>query len=117
MPEFDKAAFALKSNELSQPVKTAVRLAHHPGALAVRKPRRRTPLSQVKAAIEQQLLQQKKKRHDDEVGRRHEEEFATKIAYQVGYAPPPASTASTGGDATTSSSSCRSRTRSSSCRS
>ena len=34
VPEFDKSSFELEEGEISQPVKTTLRLPHHPGALA-----------------------------------------------------------------------------------
>ena len=99
VPEFDKAAFALKVNELSKPVKTQYGW-HIIQALTPIKKATSTPLGQVRTAIRQQLLQQKKqdsmKKWVDDTSK----SFAKKTTYQVGYAPP-ATTATTGAAATT----------------
>ena len=99
MAEFDKAAFALKVNELSKPVKTQYGW-HIIQALTSIKKSTTTPLGQVRTAIRQQLLQQKKqdamKTWVDDTSK----SFAKKTTYQVGYAPP-ATTATTGVAATT----------------
>src|SRR5438105_4311207 len=59
VPQFDKIAFSLKTNQLSKPVHTQYGW-HVIQALSAIKPSKKTPLTQVKAAIKQQLLQQKK---------------------------------------------------------
>ena len=59
VPEFDKVAFALKAHELGQPVKTTYGW-HVIQALTPIKPKSVTKLSEVKTAIKQQLLGQKK---------------------------------------------------------
>jgi foldase protein PrsA len=93
VPEFDKTAFALKTNEISAPVHTQYGW-HIIQALSAVKPATTTPLASVKTQISQQLLQ--KKRTDamtkwlDDV----KKSFVKQISYQAGYAP--ASTASTG---------------------
>ena len=92
VPEFDKVAFALKTNQISPPVHTQYGW-HIIQALSAVKPAKTTPLSSVKAQISQQLLQ--KKRTDamtkwlDDV----KKSYAKQISYQAGYAPE--STAST----------------------
>ena len=87
VPEFDKAAFALKTGEISQPVKTSYGW-HVILALTGIKKQKVTPLSEVKPAISQQLLQQEKtdamKDWVDETRKSFEEE----TTYQVGYEPP-----------------------------
>ena len=98
VPEFDKVAFVLKVNELSQPVKTQYGW-HIIQALTPIKKSTTTPLSQVKAAIKQQLLQKKKqdtmKKWVDDTSN----SFKKKTTYQVGYEPP--ATTTTGAVATT----------------
>jgi foldase protein PrsA len=98
VPEFDKAAFALKVNELSKPIKTQYGW-HIIQALTATKKASKTPLTEVRAAIRQQLLQQKKqeamKKWVDETSK----SFAKKTTYQVGYAPP--ATTATGVTSTT----------------
>src|SRR5438034_390125 len=59
VPEFDKTAFELKTNELSKPVHTQYGY-HIIQALKPTTPRKVTAFAQVKEAIRQQLLQQKK---------------------------------------------------------
>ena len=59
VPEFDKAAFALDTGEISRPVKTTYGW-HIILALTAIKKEKTTPLSEVKPAIRQQLLQQEK---------------------------------------------------------
>jgi len=93
VPEFDKAAFALKTNEISPPVHTQYGW-HIIQALSAVKPAKTTPLASVKAQISQQLLQSKRTaamtKWLDDV----KKSFAKQISYQAGYVP--ASTASTG---------------------
>ena len=59
MPEFDKMAFQLKTNELSKPVKTQYGW-HIIQALGAIQPAKTTPEKQVADSIRQQLLQTKK---------------------------------------------------------
>ena len=58
-PEFDKAAFSLKTNEISAPVHTTYGW-HIIQALSAVKPAKTTPLKDDKATIRQQLVQTKK---------------------------------------------------------
>jgi foldase protein PrsA len=92
VPEFDKVAFALKTNQISPPVHTQYGW-HIIQALSAVKPAKTTPLSSVKAQISQQLLQTKRTaamtKWLDDV----KKGFAKQISYQAGYAPE--STAST----------------------
>src|SRR6266540_1951953 len=88
VPEFDKTAFSLAKNEISQPVKTQYGY-HVIQALSDVKPAKQTPLNKdVKGQISQQLLQEKKQKAVAEWSKDLNNEFAHKISYQVGYAPP-----------------------------
>jgi parvulin-like peptidyl-prolyl isomerase len=98
VPEFDKAAFALKVNELSQPIKTQYGW-HVIQALTATKKATTTPISSVRAAIRQQLLQTKKQEEMRKWVDETSKNFAKKTTYQVGYAPP--ATTATGATATT----------------
>ena len=93
VPEFDKEAFALKTNELSPPIHTQYGW-HIIQALSAVKPATTKPLASVKAQISQQLLQSKRTaamtKWLDDV----KKSFAKQISYQAGYVPE--STASTG---------------------
>ena len=89
MPEFDKTTFQLKTNELSQPVKTQYGY-HIIQALSDIKAETKTPLAKVEASIKQQLEKQQK----DEAMTKWVEDTKkdycdAKIKYQVGYQPNP----------------------------
>jgi parvulin-like peptidyl-prolyl isomerase len=103
VPQFDKAAFALKKGELSKPVKTQYGY-HIIQALSAVKPSSTTSLSKVRASIKQQLEQQRK---NDKITKWLEDtkkDFCNgKIKYQIGYQPNPDPCATvTGATATTS---------------
>lgn len=90
VPQFDKVAFALKTNEISRPVHT--RFGWHiiqalSGIRAPTKPTP-TPFAQVKAAINQQLLQQKKQQAMTKWWNGVQNDYKNRIAYATGYAPP-----------------------------
>jgi len=89
VPEFDKAAFALKKGELSKPIKTQYGY-HIIQALSAVKPSSTTSLSKVSASIKQQLEQQRK---NDKITKWLEDTkkdyCSGKIKYQVGYQPNP----------------------------
>ena len=87
VPEFDKAAFALKTGEISQPVKTSYGW-HIIMALNGIKKEKVTPLSEVKPAIRQQLLQQDKTNAMKDWVAEAQKAFEKKTTYQVGYEPP-----------------------------
>ena len=94
VPEFDKAAFSLKVHELSKPVKTQYGW-HVIQALTAVKKEQLTPLSQVRQAIRQQLLQQKKQQEMSKWVSDTQKGFESKTSYQVGYAPPATTGATT----------------------
>jgi foldase protein PrsA len=87
VPEFDKAAFALKTGEISEPVKTSYGW-HIILALTGIKKQKVTPLSEVKPAIRQQLLQQEKTDAMKDWVEETQKGFEEKTTYQVGYEPP-----------------------------
>jgi foldase protein PrsA len=81
---FDKVAFSLPRNRISDPVKTQFGW-HVIEALSAVKPAKTTPYKQVKEAIRQQLLQTKK----NEKSSNYVEELkkGDDVTYQVGFAP------------------------------
>ena len=89
VPEFDKTAFSLKTNQISQPVHTQYGY-HIIQALSAIKPASTTTLDKVRASIKQQLEQQKK---NDKLTKWLEDTKKSycsgKIKYQVGYQPSP----------------------------
>jgi parvulin-like peptidyl-prolyl isomerase len=86
VPEFDKEAFVLKTNEISPPIHTQYGW-HIIQALSAVKAAKQTPLKDVKASIKSQLLQTKKtdamNKWVDDV----KTEYKSKVHYQAGYAP------------------------------
>ncbi len=92
VPEFDKAAFGLKKNEISPPVHTQYGW-HIIQALSAVRPATSKPLASVKAQISQQLLQTKRQAAMAKWVDGVKKSFAKQISYQAGYAP--ASTAAT----------------------
>jgi parvulin-like peptidyl-prolyl isomerase len=97
VPPFDKAAFSLKKNELSKPIKTTYGW-HIIQPLGPVKPAKITPFAQVKLQIKGQLEQTKKqdkmRKWVDDV----KKEFKDKIHYAAGFAP--ATTGTTGATST-----------------
>jgi len=89
VPEFDKAAFSLKTGQISQPVHTQYGY-HIIEALSAVKPATTTSLAKVRASIRQQLEQQRK---NDEITKWLQDNKKSycngKIKYQVGYQPSP----------------------------
>ena len=107
VPPFDKVAFALKVNEISKPVHTQYgwHIIQAVGPIMPPKAAHPTPLSQVKEAIRQQLIATKRQEEMRKWLNDTRKEFAHKIAYQPGYAPPATATSSWWRGARTTSSS------------
>lgn len=91
---FDKAAFALDKNAISQPIKTEFGF-HIIQPLGDVKPAKTTPLKEVRDSIKQQLQQTKRNeamtKWVDDLKRDYED----KVDYAVGFTPPPAPAATT----------------------
>jgi parvulin-like peptidyl-prolyl isomerase len=101
VPEFDKAAFALKTGAISQPVKTQFGW-HVIEAVKPAKPRQSTPLAQVRDSIRQQLLQQKQSDTMTKWVKDVTGEFCDgKLKFQTGFQPQPDPCADQGATATT----------------
>jgi parvulin-like peptidyl-prolyl isomerase len=96
---FDKAAFSLKTKQLSQPVKTEFGY-HLIQALAAIKPGTVTPLAQVKSQIKTQLESEKKNTAVDDWVNQVQKEYKDKVTYAAGFEPPDTST--TGDETSTS---------------
>jgi foldase protein PrsA len=94
---FDQTAFLMHVGQVSHPVKTEFGY-HIIKALGPIKPAKTTPFSQVKESIRQQIAQQKKNEAMSNWVNDVKKEFAKKVHYQVGYAPP--ATTSTAGTTT-----------------
>jgi parvulin-like peptidyl-prolyl isomerase len=92
VPPFDKAAFTLKKNQLSEPIKTQYGW-HIIQPLSDVKKASTTPLDQVKEAIKQQLVSEKKTTTMRKWIEDLKDEFD--VNYQVGYAPPSTQTTQT----------------------
>jgi parvulin-like peptidyl-prolyl isomerase len=91
---FDQTAFLMRTGQVSHPVKTEFGY-HIIKALGPIKAARTTPFSEVKESIRQQLEQTKKNESMTKWVNDVKKDFAKKIHYQVGYAPPSTSNAST----------------------
>jgi parvulin-like peptidyl-prolyl isomerase len=90
---FDQTAFLMKTGQVSHPVKTEFGY-HIIKALGPIKAAKTTSFKQVKESIRQQLLQQKKNEAMTKWVNKVKKDFAGKVHYQAGYAPP--ATATTG---------------------
>jgi parvulin-like peptidyl-prolyl isomerase len=84
---FDQTAFLLSKGQVSRPIKTQYGW-HIIQALSEVKPAKTTPLKDVKAAIRQQLIGERKRNAMTKWVNDTKKEYAKKIHYQVGYAPP-----------------------------
>jgi len=83
---FERTSFALKKDELSQPVKT--RFGYHLiQALTAVKPATTTPFADVKAQIEAQLADTKRNDVIEEWSKDVEKKYEGKISYAKGFAP------------------------------
>jgi parvulin-like peptidyl-prolyl isomerase len=88
---FDQTAFLLSKGQVSRPIKTQYGW-HIIQALSDVRPPKTTPLKSVKDSIKAQLLDQKKRDTMTKWVSDTKKEFAKKIHYQVGYAPPKTTT-------------------------
>jgi parvulin-like peptidyl-prolyl isomerase len=96
VPQFDKAAFAMKTNEISKPIHTQYGY-HIIQPLSAVRPPKTTALKDVKESIRQQLTQTKKNEKMRTWVNDVTKEYKSKIKYAPGYAPPAsAATTSTG---------------------
>jgi parvulin-like peptidyl-prolyl isomerase len=86
VPPFDKVAFSLKKGEISQPVHSQFGW-HIIQALSPIRPKKVTPLSEVKSSITAQLLAEKQKTAYQAWSANTTAEFAPEIHYAAGYAP------------------------------
>ena len=91
---FDKVAFELKKNAISQPVKTEFGY-HIIQALSDPKPATVTPLKEVKESIRQQLAQTKKNEAMTKWVDDLKKDYHDQISYAVGFSPPPGATGTT----------------------
>lgn len=91
VPPFDKAAFSLKTNEISKPVHSQYgwHIIQPLGPVKPGTPAKPTPLAQVREAIRQQLLSQKRNDEMNKWVQRTKKSYCKRIGYQVGYSPPP----------------------------
>ena len=94
---FDKAAFALKLNEVSEPVKTEFGF-HIIEPLSATKAAKVTPLQEVKASISQQLQQTKKNEAMTKWVDELKDDYEDKVNYAAGFSPPPEATSASTGD-------------------
>ena len=88
---FDKAAFALATNQLSDPVKTEFGY-HLIQPLAAVKAGSVTPFAEVKAQIRTQLAEERKNKAVSEWATEIEKKYKGKVTYAAGFQPPDTST-------------------------
>ena len=87
VPEFDKVAFELKTNEISEPVRTQFGY-HVIQAMGNIEPAGVTPFETVKAAIKQPLLQTKRNETITTWLEDLQKQYDGKVNYAAGLAPP-----------------------------
>lgn len=87
VPEFDKKAFELKLNEISEPVKTTYGY-HIIQAISAVQKADTTPLAKVKASIRATLLQEKKTEFMTDWVEDLRNEYDGKTRYAIGFEPP-----------------------------
>jgi foldase protein PrsA len=100
VPEFDKEAFSLKTNEISPPVHTQYGW-HIIQALSAIKPASTQPLKDVKETIRQNLLQTKKTEAFQKWLDGVKKDFEKSVSYAAGYVPESTTTAAATTDQTT----------------
>ena len=100
VPPFDKAAFSLKTNEISQPVKSVYGY-HIIQALGAVKPAHTQTFAEVKAQIEANLASQQKQTAWTAWLAKMAKDFKGDVAYQTGYAPVTTTTPTTPAPTTT----------------
>jgi foldase protein PrsA len=94
VPEFDKAAFSLKTNEISAPVHTTYGW-HIIQALSAVKPAQTKSLKDEQATIRQQLVSTKKQDEMTKWLDDTKKSYAKSLRYQAGYTPASTTTATT----------------------
>ena len=87
VPEFDKVAFELDTNEISRPVRTQYGY-HVVQAIADIKPAQVTPFAKARAAIKASLLQTKRNEMMTKWVEGLEKRYDGKVSYAAGLAPP-----------------------------
>jgi parvulin-like peptidyl-prolyl isomerase len=95
VPPFDQTAFLLGKGKVSRPVKTQYGY-HLIQPLSDVKPAQTTPLKDVRDSIRQQLLQEKRNKTMTDWVEAMKKDLDEQTSYQVGFAPPQASTTTTG---------------------
>ena len=101
VPPFDKAAFSLKTGQISQPVHSVYGW-HIIQALSPIKPSHVTPLSQLQTQIRTSLLQQKKSAVMTKWSNKLKKQFKGKVHYGSGYQPAATTASATAPPPTTS---------------
>ncbi|HKN63672.1 MAG TPA: peptidylprolyl isomerase, partial [Gaiellaceae bacterium] len=91
---FDKAAFSLKTNEISQPVKSVYGY-HIIQALGAVKPAHTQTFEQVKSQIQANLASQQKQMAWNDWLAKMAKDFKGKVSYQTGYEPATTTTPTT----------------------
>ena len=91
VPPFDQTVFLIDVGQTSRPIKSEYGY-HIVRAVSPIKPAKTTPLPEVKETIRQTLLQKKKSEVMAAWVQKTRREYAKKIRYQVGFAPPATTT-------------------------